>query len=277
MKIAIGWFGQARHLDSSRLLSNWERVLSHSNHDIHSFAFLWDTVSNMDLTEDYDSFVNSEKIDDDTDFREFKRISFMRDFQIEKQEEHIDHLIPELFSSPYVKKRVYPENPDSGRATIGQWYSKQRVLESIIATGEHYDYIVLFRPDMQTHGTLRFDDWIITQAHNRQHTTGTICIQDFKIVSGCPDPLANDWYTVIPMNLLKDFATNLYSDMAVMINSLFVGADMPQSIQEAAFYKLLMKRNYQTVSLKVDNISIFRGLTNENITHRWKWPNYKID
>ena len=59
--------------------------------------------------------------------------------------------------------------------------------------------------------------------------------------------------------MVSDFANNLTSDMAAHISSLFTEVEDPISIQESAFYKFLIKRGYNTCSLRDTGLRIYRG------------------
>jgi hypothetical protein len=274
MKIALAFFGQPRHLTDPIIIKEWERLIKQtqdrSDIEIDCYAHFWKTVSNVTINDDYRNFVKTETVDLNID--EFKKVTDMKKIEFGDTKE-LDELSTQTFGwNNLTKKRVDNEIPDTGRATLGQWLSTERVLRMVEETKIDYKYVIRIRPDLIFSPSYQSFYNIVLQKMmaTNQCPIGT---SDIRVIRGTP--IAGDWFTVIEGYMISDFANNLSSDMAAHISSLFTEVEDPLSIQESAFYKFLIKRGYNTCSLKDTGLRIYRGKEDEN-SHNWKWPNFVV-
>ena len=272
MKIALAFFGQPRYLNDPVIIEQWSRIireLEGVGHEIESYAYFWKSVSNIRINDDYHEFVKSEEadltIDDFCKSTNMKRIEF-------GDCGDLDTHVAQCFNwNNLTKMRVDMEVLDTGRATMGQWYSTERVLNMVSESNINYDYVVRIRPDLLfSKSHLSFYKNIIEAMVGKNPMLG---VPQIRIIRGTP--IAVDWFTVISGNTVNEFANNLSNDMAAHISALFTEADMPLSIQEGAFYRFLTKRGYDTSPLVDPVLRIYRGIDDKN-SHNWKWPNFKV-
>lgn len=272
MKIALAFFGQPRYLNDPVIIEEWSRIIKEiesEGHEIESYAYFWKSISNIKINDDYHDFVKSEEADLSTnDFRKatnMKRIVF-------GDNDDLDTHVEQCFGwNNLTKIRVDMEVLDTGRATMGQWYSTERVLNMVSESNVNYDYVIRIRPDLLfSKSHLSFNINIIQNMVSKNSMLG---LPQIRIIRGTP--IAVDWFTVISGNIVSEFANNLSNDMAAHISALFTEINSPLSIQEGAFYRFLIKRGYDASPLVDPNLRIYRGIEDDN-SHNWKWPNFKV-
>lgn len=273
MKVALAFFGQPRGLEEKVIIDQWKTIITDSIHDIDVYAHFWDTVSNVTVSETYEEFVKEESIDSGTHFTDFwneiKPINV--DVQNAQVVDEMSHNL--FFNNEYIYKRVDPSNPNTGRATLGQWHSTERVLNQVIESGIEYDVVVRIRADIIFADVLSglhrpFDRNVIEDFYNRKTSHRCIGSPNIKVIRGTP--IINDWFTTMEGSFVKEFNHNLTQNIGIQFNSIFAEPDDPISIQEYALHKHCMKRGIDAIST-LTNAKIYRKTDDV-----WHWPNYSI-
>lgn len=270
MKVALAFFGQPRGLTEKVIIDQWKQIIEDSVHDIDVYAHFWDTVSNVRVSETYEEFVKEESIDSATHFTDFW--NEIKPIHVEVQNAQV---IDELsyhyfFHNEHIYKRVDPSNPGTGRATLGQWYSTEHVLNQVIESGVEYDVVVRIRADIifpDVYAEHRpFDYHVIEDFYNRKTSHRCIGSPNIRVIRGTP--IVNDWFTTMKGDFVAEFNSNLTKNMAVQFNSIFSEPRDPVTIQENAFHRHLMKMHIDAISTACES-RIYRETDDE-----WQWPNY---
>ncbi len=275
MKIALAFFGQPRGIDNDMIIEQWLRILRDSSETctFDVYAHFWDNQSNTKISDTYEEFVKETQVDANTHFDKFIKAFRPKQLHIEPSNV-LDKLSSLYFSNnEYVNARVDPAIPSTGRATIGQWYSTERVLDQVINSGVEYDIVIRIRPDIifeQTESHHRFFEFSLIN-HFKACAVGNRCIgvPSIEIKSGTP--ILNDWWTVMYGGFVEEFKTNLTKNISSQINAIFTTLDTPNSIQENALHRHCIKLDINAVSTKAE-ARIYRK---EEGT--WVWPNYLVD
>lgn len=270
MKIALAFFGQPRGLNVEHVMGQWEHIVSNSWHDIDVYAHFWDTMSNTKVSETYEQFVVEEKVESETYFANF--FNTLNPLSVEIQGSNVlDELSWKYFHwNRSIYKRVDPGIPSTGRATLGQWYSTERVLTTIADSENDYDFVVRIRPDVLfLDGTnpYYFDDNIINNFARRRPGYRAVGTSSMSVIKGTP--VAGDWWTVMSGDFVKEFSEGLTAALAVQFNAIFSEPMDPYSVQENAFHRHLIKHNIDAMSV-LCNSKIYR----EDDEDRWNWPNF---
>ena len=270
MKVALAFYGQPRGLDNIDIINQWKHIIDDSTHEIDVYSHFWDTVSNVTVSDTYEEFVEETDVDTSTHFKDFWDILKPKHVEVQNNSVLDQHSFNYFFYNEYIQRRVNRENPSTGRATLGQWYSTENVLKQVNESSVEYDVVVRIRPDVQL---LRiyaehtvFDRHIIEDFYNRKSSNRCIGAPSVKVISGTP--IVNDWWTVLEGSFVEEFNYKLTQNMAMQFNSIFIEPDDPVSIQEYALNKHCIKRNIDVISTHCD--SKIHRKTNDV----WKWPNY---
>jgi len=271
MKIALAFFGQPRYLNDPVIIEEWSRIIDETREfaEIESYAHFWKSVSNVTINDDYHKFVKTEEAD--LDISDFCKTTNMKHIEFGDSGDLDTHVAQCFNWNNLTKMRVDMEVLDTGRATMGQWYSTERVLNMVSESNINYDYVVRIRPDLLF--SRHYQSFYQNVIKSLSDPKSPVGVPQIRIIRGTP--IAVDWFTVLSGNIVSEFANNLSNDMAAHISALFTEPGGPLSIQEGAFYKFLIKRGYDTCTLPDPSLRIYRGIEDDN-SHNWKWPNFKV-
>ena len=271
--VALVFYGQPRAIDNDFLRNQWKNMLDITNLDVDVYGHFWSTTSNTNISKTYENFVKEQTVDVKNIKNSLLECLPFKKLVIEDSS-IIDEICNRNFShNRFIKRRVDLNNPSTGRATLGQWYSTQKGVQLANANGE-YKIIVRVRWDL----IFNAERWVkvidnITRDFledeygiKMQHI-GTL---DVSIVEG--QPIVNDWLTIIPRSCFEFFSENLTDDISTMMNSIFSVPEMPLSVQENAFYRFLKMNHIDTKKVHM-NCRIHRE--NDDPT-KWRWPNFSI-
>lgn len=269
MKVALAFFGQPRGLNNEKVIEQWRYLIDDSSHDIDVYAHFWDTVSNIRVSETYEEFVEETLIDTETHFTDFWNI--LNPISVEVQNAQVlDQMSYNyFFHNEYIYRRVDPNNPSTGRATLGQWYSTERVLKQVNESETEYDVVLRIRPDVMFFNTTQnrmIDVDIINDFKNRRTSKRCIGAPAIKVIRGTP--IVNDWWTVMSGSFVEEFNYKLTQNMAAQFNLIFTEPDDPNSVQENALHRHCTKLHIDAISVGSPS-KIYRETDDE-----WQWPNY---
>lgn len=270
--IALVFYGQPRAIDNDFLQKQWRRVIENTNLSVDVFGHFWSTTSNTKISETYEDFVketpsklNLEKCL--TDAVDFKKL-------IIENSDVLDDVCEKNFShNRFIKRRVDMNNPSSGRATIGQWYSTQEGVK-LATSFDDYKIIVRTRWDIIFNANEMLDivkvlttDFLNDDDGIKMQQIGTL---DMSVVNG--QPIVNDWLTVIPRSCFEFFSETLTDDISSVMNAIFSFPELPSSVQENAFYRFLQLNRIDTKKIHL-NCKIHRENDDPS---KWKWPNFSV-
>lgn len=271
--VALVFYGQPRAIENETLREQWKNIVSNTDLSVDVFGHFWTTTSNTEISNTYEDFVeernvyNNKMKDSLLDCLPFKDIKF-------EDSSVLDDICKKNFShNRFVKRRIDIDNPSTGRATLGQWYSTQKGVE--MARGyDDYKLILRVRWDLLFNVAAHVkvieiicNDFLTSQYGITTQHIGTL---DVSILEG--QPIVNDWLTVIPRSCFDFFFENLTDDISVMMNSIFSIPELPSSVQENAFYRFLKMNHIDTKKIHM-NCKIYRDGDKEN---EWRWPNFSI-
>jgi hypothetical protein len=275
MKIAIAFFGQPRLLEMPTHVGTWESTFEKSKHDIDIYSHFWNTVSNTQVSDTYEEFVKEEKIKDDH-FDWFHEVfkDRVKDIVVEDPSVMDESSNAYFGWNKHMKRRVDTDNPSTGRATLGQWYSTEKVLQQVKKSGITYDVVIRIRPDMKfemyssSHFPM-FDQHIIGNFVNRGNGNRCVGVPGVEVKNGTP--IVNDWWTVLNGNFIAEFSDGLTANIAAQLNAIFSSPDEVISVQENALHRHLSKEKIDTVTTYTD-----ASIRRYDEDSQWKWPNYSV-
>lgn len=273
MKVALAFFGQPRGLDNNNLMNQWRNIIDQSEHEIDVYAHFWDRVSNLRVSDRYEEFVEETEIDTETHFINFWNEIKPVNIEVQSPQAVDQHSYEYFFHNEYIYRRVDPTNVSTGRATLGQWYSTEKVLRQVTKSDKEYDVVVRIRPDIlfldikkDSMCTDPLDNNIINNFYNRKVSNRCIGSPKIKVIKGIP--IVNDWWTVMEGNFVEEFNYKLTQNIAMQFNAMFTEPDDPITVQENALHRHCMKLRIDAIST-LCNTKIYRETDDD-----WKWPNY---